>query len=233
MTEIQTRLFAMRDEAYKAFQCGLMPSVDPGTVIGVRKPALRKFGRELSGRSAEAFLDALPHQYYEENNLHGFLIERCGDFRRAAEMLDAFLPYVNNWATCDSCAPKIFARHLPELLPSVMRWISSAHVYTVRFGIGMLRRFYLGGAFRPEYLETVAAVRSDEYYVNMMRAWFFADALAAQYGAALPYLEERRLDAWTHGRTIQKAAESRRIPPERKAYLRGLKDRPARGQGFR
>ena len=224
MTNFQQRLFALQDLSYRDFQAKLIPTVDPETVIGIRTPALRKLARELAkGEDVQSFLDGLPHQYYDENNLHAFLIEQCKDFDRTVALLDAFLPYVDNWATCDLCSPKVFAKHLPELLPHIMRWTASNQTYTIRFGLEMLMRYYLDGAFQSAYLELAASLRSEEYYVNMMIAWFFATALAKQYDAALPYLAERRLEAWTHNKTIQKAVESNRISPEQKGYLKTLR----------
>lgn len=224
MTNFQQRLFALQDLSYRDFQAKLIPTVDPEMVIGIRTPALRKLARELAkGEDVQSFLDGLPHQYYDENNLHAFLIEQCKDFDRTVALLDAFLPYVDNWATCDLCSPKVFAKHLPELLPHIMRWTASNQTYTIRFGLEMLMRYYLDGAFQPAYLELAASLRSEEYYVNMMIAWFFATALAKQYDAALPYLAERRLEAWTHNKTIQKAVESNRISPEQKGYLKTLR----------
>lgn len=214
----------MRDLKYKEFQAKLMPTVDPDTVIGVRTPELRKYAGELAGTpAAEAFLEELPHAYYEENNLHGFLLEKVKDYDRAMAYVEGFLPYIDNWATCDMVCPKVFGKHLPELLEKIRVWIRSGETYTVRFGLGMLMRFYLDGAFRPEYLELAAGVRSEEYYVNMMTAWYFATALAKQYRAALPYLQECRLDPWTHNKAIQKALESARVSPEHKAFLRTLR----------
>ena len=224
MTNFQQRICALQDLSYRDFQAKLIPTVDPETVIGIRTPALRKLARELAkGEDVQSFLDGLPHQYYDENNLHAFLIEQCKDFDRTVALLDAFLPYVDNWATCDLCSPKVFAKHLPELLPHIMRWTASNQTYTIRFGLEMLMRYYLDGAFQPAYLELAASLRSEEYYVNMMIAWFFATALAKQYDAALPYLAERRLEAWTHNKTIQKAVESNRISPEQKGYLKTLR----------
>lgn len=226
MTGIQERLFAMQDLAYKDFHCKLMPTVDRERVIGVRTPELRKLARELaSSPEAEQFLGELPHQYYDENNLHGFLISLMKDYGETVEALDVFLPYVDNWATCDLMSPKAFKKRPPELPEQARRWMGAEHVYTVRFGIGVLMEFYLDEAFRREYLDWAAELRSEEYYVNMMTAWYFATALAKQYEAAAAYLEERRLDTWTHNKAIQKAIESRRISEERKAYLRGLKIR--------
>ena len=227
MTALQARLFSMQDEAYRDFQCKLMPTVPPETVIGVRTPALRDLAKELSGTpEAEAFLSELPHRYYEENNLHGFLLCRIKDFDACLAAVERFLPYVDNWATCDTLSPKAFARKPEALLEPIRRWLASAHVYTCRFGIGCLMRWFLDERFSPEYPATVAAIRSEEYYVNMMIAWYFATALAKQYDAALPYLEQRRLDPWVHNKTIQKACESFRVPQERKRYLKSLKTAP-------
>ena len=184
---IRTQLFALRDETYRTFHSALMPTVPPETVIGVRVPALRRLAKQLAGTAqAEVFLQALPHGYYEENNLHAFLIELIRDYDRALAETEAFLPYINNWATCDCFCPKVFAKHKKELLVPIRRWLDSGEVYTVRYGMEMLMRYYLDDAFRPEYLEWVADVRSTEYYINMMRAWYFATALAKQPDAALP-----------------------------------------------
>ena len=222
--EILKTLFALQDLKYRDFQANLMPTVDPETVIGVRTPELRRLAKEYAKTpESREFLKLLPHRYYEENNLHGFLLETVKDYGQAMEYVENFLPYINNWATCDMVCPKVFGKHLPELLEKIRVWIASGETYTVRFGLGMLMRFYLDEAFRPEYLELAASLRSEEYYVNMMTAWYFATALAKQYGAALPYLQERRLDPWTHNKTIQKALESRRISEEQKTCLRALR----------
>ena len=222
--EILKTLFALQDLKYRDFQRKLMPTVDPETVIGVRTPELRRLAKEYAKTpESREFLKLLPHRYYEENNLHGFLLETVKDYGQAMEYVENFLPYINNWATCDMVCPKVFGKHLPELLEKIRVWIASGETYTVRFGLGMLMRFYLDEAFRPEYLELAASLRSEEYYVNMMTAWYFATALAKQYGAALPYLQERRLDPWTHNKTIQKALESRRISEEQKTCLRALR----------
>lgn len=223
--KIRERLFSLQDLKYRDFHCKLMPSVDPGTVIGVRTPELRKLARELAKTPdmAEEYIQILPHQYYDENNLHGFLIALKKDYSQTVAALESFLPYVDNWATCDLVSPKAFRKHPAQLPEQAKRWMGSSHVYTVRFGIGVLLEFYLDEAFRPEYLEWVAGVRSGEYYVDMMAAWYFATALAKQYDAAVPYIEQRRLAPWTHNKAIQKAIESRRIGEDRKTYLRGLK----------
>lgn len=223
---IRARLFALQDEGYRAFHSRLMPTVPPETVIGVRVPALRRLAKQLAGTpQAEAFLQELPHIYYEENNLHAFLLESIRDYDAALAATEKFLPYIDNWATCDSFCPKVFAKHKEDLLPVLRRWMASDHPYTVRYGMEMLMRYYLDEDFRPEHLAWAAAVHSGEYYINMMRAWYFATALAKQPEAALPWLTERRLDVWTHNKTIQKAVESSRIPAETKAFLRTLRVR--------
>ena len=223
--EITERLFEMQDGEYRLFQAKLMPTVDPESIIGVRMPQIRAFAKELAKEDCTDFFDSLPHEYYDENNIHGTLISSIKDYSEAVRRVDAFLPYVDNWATCDIMTPRVFKKHLPELVPEIRRWMGSAHPYTVRFGIEMLMAFFLDGEFRPEYLEKVSVIRSDEYYVNMMIAWYFATALTKQYDAALPYIERQRLDTWTHNKAIQKALESYRISDERKAYLRTLKKR--------
>ena len=221
---ITDTLLSMQDEKYKQFNCKLIPTVDPDTVIGVRVPMLRKLAKELNGTTeAQAFLSELPHKYYEENNLHAFLIALTKDYDNCIAELEQFLPYIDNWATCDGLSPKVFKKHLPELLEHIKVWIASEHTYTVRFAIGMLMQLYLDDAFDKQYTDLVAAVQSKEYYVNMMRAWYFATALAKQYDTAVVYLENQRLDVWTHNKTIQKAIESYRITDEQKQYLRSLK----------
>lgn len=221
---IQCRLFELQDLKYKEFSCKLMPTVNPDTVIGVRTPELRKLAKEYARTpQAEEFLAVLPHKYYEENNLHGFLIETMRDYDFAIQELEAFLPYIDNWATCDLISPKVFKKHLPELYEKIKTWLKSDRTYTVRFGIGMLLSFYLGDAFRPEMPELVAGIRSEEYYINMMIAWYFATALAKQPDAVMPFIQKQRLEKWTHNMVIQKAIESYRISDEMKAYLRTLK----------
>lgn len=224
MTKIQKKLFELQDVEYKEFHCGLMPTVNPDAVIGVRTPELRKLGKQLAKEpDIKSFLEELPHKYYDENNLHGFIIETIKDYDECVSAVDAFLPYVDNWATCDLMCPKVFGKHLPELLEKIKEWISSDKTYTIRFGIGMLMRFYLAEAFLTEYLEMATSVKSEEYYVKMMVAWYFATALSKQYEAAVIYIEQDRLDTWTHNKAIQKAVESRRITEEQKAYLKSLK----------
>ena len=222
--KVRGRLFAMQDKQYQAFQQKLLPSLPPEAVIGVRTPDLRRYARELAGSGeAAAFLAAAPHRYYEENNLHAFVLERERDFSAALAGTEAFLPYIDNWATCDTFSPPVFARHTAELLEPVRRWIGSGQTYTVRYGLGMLMRYYLDGAFRPEYLAWAGAVRSEEYYVRMMVAWYFATALAKQPAAAWPWVAEPRLDPWVRAKAVQKALESRRITPEQKQALRALR----------
>jgi len=222
--EIVKSLFALQDEGYRKFHAGLLPTADFDTIIGVRMPALRAYAKTLRRRGdVGAFLAALPHRYYEENNLHALLINAMRDYGAALAATDAFLPFVDNWATCDLLNPAAFAACPPGLPAQARRWMASDHTYTIRFGIGVLMRYYLDGRFSPEYAEAVAALRSEEYYVNMMIAWYFATALAKQWDAALPFLRERRLDRWAHNKAIQKAIESCRVTEEHKAQLRALR----------
>ena len=222
--KVQAELFEMQDLTYRDFHAKLMPTIDKETVIGVRTPMLRAYAKKF-GKMADAvtFLEVLPHKYYEENNLHGLLIEQIKDYPACIAAIERFLPYVDNWATCDMIALRTMKKHLDVFIQEVYRWMASDHPYIVRFGIGMLMRYYLDEQFKPEYPEKVAKIKSDEYYVNMMRAWYFATALAKQYDQILPYLEEKKLDTWTHNKTIQKAVESYRITPEQKRYLRTLR----------
>ncbi len=225
MSDITECLFAMQDTEYRGFQCKLMPTVDADTVIGVRTPQLRLFAKQLSAEAAERFLSELPHKYYEENNLHGFLIEKIKDYDACIAELNRFLPYVNNWATCDMMTPKVLKKHLPELLEQIRIWISSRETYTVRFAIKMLMSFYLDEHFKQEYIDLVLSVKSDEYYIKMMIAWYVATALAKQYDAVLPYIENSLPDKWVHNKAIQKAVESYRISEEQKEYLKKFKIR--------
>ena len=221
---IREELFALQDLKYKEFHKRLIPTIDEDTIIGVRIPALRALVKEFSAtEEAAEFMKELPHPYYEENNVHAFLIEKIKGYDTCIRELDKFLPYVDNWATCDSMAPKVLKKHLPELMDKIKEWLASDQIYTVRYGIGLLMKFYLDEAFEEKYLQMVADVQSEEYYINMMIAWYFAIALAKHYEKALSYLEEQKLDVWTHNKTIQKAVESHRITPEQKAYLKTLK----------
>ena len=214
----------MQDLKYRDFHSKLMPETDKETVIGIRTPVLRKFAKEFAGTSeAEAFLRQLPHRYYEENNLHMMLITGIKDYEKCMEEIQRFLPCIDNWATCDYPAPKCFARHKDQVLEEAKRWISSGETYVIRYGIGMLMRLFLDEDFSSEYLEMAAAVQSQEYYVNMMIAWYFATALAKQWDAAVPYIEQHRLSDWVHKKTIQKAVESYRITSEQKEYLKGYR----------
>ncbi len=221
---IQERLFLMQDEKYRDFNAKLIPNVNKETVIGVRTPELRKFARELAkSDEVSVFLKSLPHQYFEENQLHSFLISEIKDYDTIITELEKFLPYIDNWATCDQLSPKVFKKYPNRLITEITKWLVSDKTYTIRFGIGMLMRWYLDEHFKPEYLNLVAEIRSEEYYINMMRAWYFATALAKQYNDTIRIIEENRLDVWTHNKTIQKAKESYRIDDERKIYLSTLK----------
>lgn len=221
---LSARLFALQDLKYREFHAGLIPGVPVESIIGVRTPEIRKLAKKISGTDeAKKFMQVLPHKYYEENNLHGCLIEGIKEYDCCVAELNRFLPYVDNWATCDLIRPKAFQKNTALLLADIKRWLSSDHAYTVRFGIEMLMKFFLDKEYRTEYSDMVAEVQSTEYYVNMMIAWYFATALAKQYDSVLPYLKERRLDVWTHNKTIQKAVESYRITDAQKAELRVLK----------
>ena len=220
---VRGRLFALRDETNAAFMARLVPTLPPESVLGVRMPDCRALAKELCRMpDIGEFLTDLPHRYLDENNLHALILNEEKDSAAAVAAIDAFLPYVDNWATCDALRPKAFKKHPSALPDECRRWMRSGATYTVRFGIEMLMTHYLDEDFRPEYLEEVSIIKSKEYYVNMMIAWYFATALAKQYEAAISYIEQRRLDQWTHNKTIRKAIESCRITEERKAYLRTL-----------
>lgn len=224
--EIRDRLYSLQDPKYRELQVRILPNLEPESIIGVRTPELRQMAKELAvSEETDAFLIDLPHRYFDENQLHAFILSGMKDYAACLEALERFLPYVDNWATCDQMSPKVFRKHRTELLGSIRKWIASDQAYTIRFGIGMLMEHYLDGDFDPAYPEMAAGVRSGEYYVNMMTAWYFATALAKQYDAVIPYIENRRLDPWTHNKAIQKAIESYRITPEQKGYLRTLKIR--------
>ena len=224
INEIREHLFSMQDTKYRDFQAKLIPTVEADSVIGVRTPELRKYATELIRQGEyDAFLQDLPHKYFDENQLHAFIVSGIRDYEKCMEELCRFLPYVDNWATCDQMSPKVFKKHKTELLGQVKEWIKSDAAYTVRFAIGMLMEHFLDEDFDPEFPKMVAKVRSEEYYINMMIAWYFATALAKQYDAILPYIEEKKLDAWTHNKAIQKSVESYRITPEQKDYLKSLK----------
>lgn len=217
-------LFKMSDEKHANFSAKLMPTIDPKTVLGIKTPLLRKYAAEIYGtEAATEFMQALPHNFFEENNLHAFLIERINNFDNCIEALEKFLPYVDNWATCDSMRPKVFKRNLDKLEVKAREWIRSTETYIIRFGIEMFMVYFLDENFSSEHTEFISKTHSDEYYVKMMIAWYFATALAKQYNKTLPYLENNVLDIWTHNKTIQKAVESYRITKEQKDYLKTLK----------
>ena len=230
--KIEKQLFALQDKKYQLFQCKLMPTISAKKIIGIRTPVLRTFAKEIAGTpEAAQFIQHLPHTYYEENNLHAFLIEQIKDFDTAIQAVEEFLPYVDNWATCDSFKPRAFKNTVSargallqaKLYKKCEEWIASGKTYTVRFGIEMLMNYFLDEHFTQESIRLVSRVRSNEYYVNMMIAWYFATALAKQYESAVIFLEKNKLDVWTHNKSIQKAIESFRVTDEHKAYLRSLK----------
>ena len=222
--KLRENLFELQDLKYRDFHSKLLPGIDKETIIGIRTPVLRKFAKEFAGTEGAAeFIQDLPHRYYEENNLHMMLITQIKDYEKCLEEINCFLPYIDNWATCDFAEPACFGKHRDELLPQIRQWIASEHTYTIRYGVGMLMRLYLDEAFNEEYLEWAAQIQSVEYYVNMMIAWFFATALAKQWDAAFPYIQENRLSVWVHNKTIQKARESYRITDEQKQILKELK----------
>lgn len=224
--KVRKELFALQDLQYRDFHSKLMPTVDKEKIIGVRTPKLRKFANAFAKtEDAVLFMQDLPHKYYEENNLHGFLIEKIKDYEECIAALDTFLPYVDNWATCDMMLPKILKKEPEKLLEKIKVWIGAKETYVVRFGLGCLMNDYLEEHFSLECADLAASVQSEEYYIRMMQAWYFATALAKQYEAVLPYLTEHRLSPWVHNKTIQKAVESYRIAPERKTYLKTLKIR--------
>lgn len=222
--EIQDKLFELQDKNYRDFQVKLIPGASVEDMIGVRTPALRSLAKDLAKREdIEEFLNDLPHRYFDENQLHAFILSVSKDYDWCIGKVNEFLPYVDNWATCDQMSPKIFKKHKKELLTEIKGWLKSKETYTIRFAVGMLMEHFLDDDFDPKYPKMVAAVKSEEYYVRMMVAWYFATALAKQYDAIIPYIEEKKLEPWTHNKTIQKAIESYRITPEQKEYLRSLK----------
>ena len=221
---IRKKLFELQDLDYRQFHSSLIPNLNQNTFIGVRTPELRKFAKHLANdKDTSAFLNDVPHKYYDENQLHAFIISLGKDFNETISKVDAFLPYVDNWATCDQMSPTVFKKHKKELLTYINKWLNSKRTYTVRFGIGMLMTHFLDDDFDLEYPATVAEIKSDEYYVKMMIAWYFATALAKQYDAVIPFIENGKLEKWTHNKAIQKSIESRRISQEQKEYLKTLK----------
>lgn len=224
ISEIRDELFTFQDVKYRDFQAGLIPGKNADVMIGVRTPVLRKYAKDLiKKRDVTEFLQNLPHRYFDEDQLHAFIISEMKDYDECIKEVELFLPYVDNWATCDQMSPKVFKKHKKELLEKIKVWIKSDETYTVRFAIGMLMQHYLDDDFDPSYPEMVAKVRSDEYYINMMIAWYFATALAKKYEEILPYIEKKRLAPWTHNKAIQKSCESYRITNDQKEYLKTLK----------
>lgn len=224
MEQIREHLFDLQDLKYAQFHRKLIPTVDAERVIGVRTPELRRYAKELSKTDeAKAFLQELPHYWYEENQLHAFIISAMKDFNECIEHVNLFLPYVDNWATCDQLLPISFKKHHQELLSYIHDWLKSSHTYTVRFAIGCLMNHFLDEDFSVDYPSVVAKVSVDDYYVRMMQAWYFATALAKQYPAVLPFIQNRNLEPWTHRMSIQKAVESRRLTDEQKNELRSLR----------
>ena len=222
--EIQKELFSLQDKEYMKFLSKLTPNVSEDTIIGVRIPEIRKLAKKLvKNNEYEDFLKKLPHKYYDENLLHGAIISESKDFEKCIKLLDNFLPFVDNWAVCDTISPKIFKKHKRELIEKIKEWVKSDKTYICRFGIEMLMTHFLDEDFENEYLEMVANIHSEEYYVKMVIAWFFATALAKKWDCAVIYLENDRLDVWVHNKTIQKARESLRITNEKKEYLKGLR----------
>ena len=222
--EIRERLISLQDKEYREFHIKLIPTVDPEAIIGVRTPALRSLAKELGKRpEIDEFLNDLPHKYFEENQLHAFIISGIKDYERCMEEVENFLPCIDNWATCDQMSPKVFKKNREDLLVHINKWIASRATYSVRYGVVMLMTHYLEEDFDSAYPNLVADIQSEEYYINMARAWYFATALAKQYDVVLPFIEGQRLDEWTHNKAIQKSIESYRITPEQKAYLRTLK----------
>lgn len=221
MQEIQILLNENKDDKYAQFQRKLIPGIAPETVIGVRTPMLRKMAKQIAKEdSGLAFLKECPHELFEENQIHGFIISDMKNFEFCICELEKFLPYINNWATCDQTSPKVFKKHKDKLLPYIGKWLGSEHTYTVRFAIGMLMQHYLDDDFKPEYLAMVSDIKSEEYYINMEIAWYMATALAKQWDAAIVYIEAKKMDKWVHNKTIQKAIESYRITDVQKDYLR-------------
>ena len=218
------RLKEVRDESYREFQSKLVPNIPPETIVGVRTPGTRKIAKEVfESADRDAFLNDLPHRYYEENLIHFFVLSMIRDFDECVRRVEAFLPYVDCWPVSDQATPKAFRKNHEKLLPYIRKWIASEHVYTARFGIRMLMNEFLDADFREEYLSLVAAKQGEDYYLKMMVAWYFATALAKRYDETVPYLEARRLDEWTHKKAIRKAIESFRVTDAHKEYLKSLR----------
>jgi len=224
MNKINDELFKFQDEKYRDIQIRILPTINKDTIVGVRTPELRKYAKLLiKSNDYTPFLEELPHKYFDENQLHAFIISELKNYDECISYINKFLPFVDNWATCDQLSPKVFKKHTDELLNQIRVWIKSTKTYTIRFGIGMLMKYYLDDNFKPEYLNWVSNIKSNEYYVNMMIAWYFATALAKQYEGTLSFIKKQKLDIWVHNKTIQKAIESYRITKEQKEYLKRLK----------
>ena len=221
---VHEKLLAARDDQYRAFQAKLVPNIPAETILGVRTPQLRSIAKEVfESECRDEFLNRLPHDYYEENLLHFFVIAMIGDFELCVQAVEAFLPYVDCWPVSDQATPKAFRKNHERLLPYVKKWIASEHVYTARFGIRMLMNEFLDGDFNKDYLELVASKAGDDYYLKMMQAWYFATALAKRYDESVGYIEEKKLDEWVRRKAIQKAVESYRVSDEHKAHLKSLR----------
>lgn len=217
-------LFSNQDLKYKTFHEKLMPTVNSDTVIGVRTPVLKKIAKDYFGSKEQVeFIKKLPHKYYEENNLHAFFIAGIKEFDLCIAEIEKFLPYIDNWATCDGLRPKCFKKNTDRLLPYIEKWLKSKHTYTIRFAMEMLMVFFLDELFCEKYPEMISSVKSDEYYVKMMQAWYFATALAKHWESVFPYIKENRLPVWVHNKSVQKAIESYRITNEQKEILRQYK----------
>ena len=224
MNTIEKRLFKLQDKKYREMQVRIIPNIDSNRIIGVRTPELKNIAKELFNENNYlSFLNELPHKYFEENQIHSFIISKIKDYDECINEINEFLPYVDNWATCDQMSPKVFKKHHDKLIIEIKKWIKSKDTYTIRFAIGMLMQHYLDEDFKDEYLKIVSKVKSNEYYINMMKSWYFATALAKQYNKTIPYIENNKLDTWVHNKTIQKAIESYRITNTQKDYLKTLK----------
>ena len=223
MSSIKDKLFKLQDKEYKFFQEKIISTVNPDTIIGVRTPELRKLAKIHIKEDYTSFLKELPHKYFDENQLHAFIISEIKNYDECILHINNFLPYIDNWATCDQLSPKIFKKNTDKLLDHIKLWIKSKEPYIIRFGVGMLMQYYLDDNFNEEYLKMVSKIKSNEYYVNMMIAWYFATALAKQYKSTINYIENKKLDIWIHNKTIQKAVDSYRITEEQKEYLKSLK----------
>ena len=223
MDSIKEKLFKLQDKKYQELQSKIIPNIDSSTIIGVRTPEIKKLAKEVVKGDYKPFLEELPHKYYDENQLHAFIISEIKDYDECIKYINEFLPYINNWATCDTLIPKVFKKNTDKLIIEVKKWIKSKEDYTIRYGIGTLMRFYLNDEFKEDYLELVSKIKSNEYYVNMMIAWYYATALAKQYDSTIKYIESNKLDTWVHNKTIQKAIESYRITDKQKDYLRKYK----------